>query len=205
MEALEKARAIPPPDKEAGPSGVPQPASKRTRVAVQTQLLRSISDRLAALEQGLVPAGPSAPGAPAAPAPLPGVPDPDVPAPVPDVPEPAAPIDPTPAVPAGPSPEDPSVPVILDYFFTVLLETEMLKTLCKDHSEKPTLYFSTGNPDWHWQQAKDSHPHQAAKVCKVAAQKGICRAEGAGFSNQKAVKEAVIFCRIASYTVTYRG
>ncbi|XP_053146440.1 uncharacterized protein LOC128342727 [Hemicordylus capensis] len=109
MEALEKARAIPPPDKDAGPSGVPKPAPKRTRVAVRTQLLKSISDRLAALEHGAVPGGPAAPAPTAT---LPGVPDPVVPVPVPDVLEPAAPIDPAPAAPAGPSPEGPPAPLV---------------------------------------------------------------------------------------------
>ncbi|XP_053112304.1 uncharacterized protein LOC128327499 [Hemicordylus capensis] len=118
MEALERARAVP-LDPGAGPSGgggVPPPkVPRRTGGATRTQLLKSISSRLEALEKAGAPAGPDAPSEPAAPS----LPSPDPPG----QPAPARPPDPVPALP-GPvllqpvapveqPPLDPSLPVAL--------------------------------------------------------------------------------------------
>ncbi|XP_053103077.1 uncharacterized protein LOC128323632 [Hemicordylus capensis] len=103
MEALEKAKAAP-SDKGAGPSGgggVPPPkVPRRTRGSVKSQLLTSLSSRLAALEDGLSPAGPG-PATPALPPPAPEVP----------VPEPPSPLLPPPAAPVGQPPADPASPL----------------------------------------------------------------------------------------------
>ncbi|XP_053168255.1 uncharacterized protein LOC128352078 [Hemicordylus capensis] len=92
MEALEKAKAAP-SDKGAGPSGVggvpPPKVPRRTRGSVKSQLLTSLSSRLAALEEGLNPAG-LGPSAPALPLPEPESPVPESPSPL--LPPPAAPV-----------------------------------------------------------------------------------------------------------------
>ncbi|XP_053117560.1 uncharacterized protein LOC128329827 [Hemicordylus capensis] len=103
MEALEKAKAAP-SNKGAGPSGgggVPPPkVPRRTRGSVKSQLLTSLSSRLAALEEGLSPAGPG-PATPALPPPASEVPALEQP----------SPLLPPPAAPAGQLPTDPANPL----------------------------------------------------------------------------------------------
>ncbi|XP_053162519.1 uncharacterized protein LOC128349727 isoform X2 [Hemicordylus capensis] len=97
MEALEKARAVP-SDEGGGPSGLPGRVPKRTRGVTRAQLLRSISDRLGALERD---GGLPGPGLPASPD-VPVVPVPMSPSPLPVVPDAPVPADPTPLEPAEP-------------------------------------------------------------------------------------------------------
>ncbi|XP_053160909.1 basic proline-rich protein-like [Hemicordylus capensis] len=121
MDALEKARGAP-SDSGAGPSGgggVPPPkAPRRTRGATRSQLLKSISARLDALESGGAPAGPVPPSGPDdLPSPVgivPAGPAPVAPLPLPVDPAPVlpSPLLPSPAAPVDSSPVDPQVPAV---------------------------------------------------------------------------------------------
>ncbi|XP_053155666.1 WW domain-binding protein 11-like isoform X1 [Hemicordylus capensis] len=123
MEVLEKAKGAP-SDGGAGPSGgggVPPPkVPRRTRGSARSQLLTSLSIRLATLEKGTDPAGPPPPGRPVAPSapvsPSPGQPAPVLPLPAPSNPVPELPLpsQPDPAAPVDQPPADPTVPVPLD-------------------------------------------------------------------------------------------
>ncbi|XP_053113974.1 uncharacterized protein LOC128328223 isoform X2 [Hemicordylus capensis] len=99
MEALEI-----PSDKGAGPSGVPKKVPRQTRGTVKTQLLRSLSDRLSALERADLPVDPAFPADPPNSTPAPGMPVPVTPSnPVPDL-----------VLPADLGSVSPSMPVVPD-------------------------------------------------------------------------------------------
>ncbi|XP_053138945.1 RNA-binding protein 12-like isoform X1 [Hemicordylus capensis] len=116
MEALERARNVPsdPGAGTSGGGGIPPPkVPRRTRGAARSQLLKSLSSRLEALEKAGAPAGPDTPSEPSGPS----MPSPD---PL-GQPAPARPPDPVPALPGPVSPQpvapaeqplrDPSLPL----------------------------------------------------------------------------------------------